>query len=119
MNIDGKPYRTIWLGSDGVSAEIIDQTKLPFALEIVTLRTLDEAARAIASRCSSLCSPMRLSSMRRRAWRPMRSAGLCSARPEHSTRNSTGRRARCASRRRFRRWRSRARYIDLSCERAT
>lgn len=49
MNIDGKPYRTIWLGSDGVSAEIIDQTKLPFALEIVTLRTLEDAAKAIAT----------------------------------------------------------------------
>ncbi|MEM8573035.1 MAG: S-methyl-5-thioribose-1-phosphate isomerase [Pseudomonadota bacterium] len=49
MNIDGKPYRTIWLGSDGVSAEIIDQTKLPFALEIVALRGLEDAARAISS----------------------------------------------------------------------
>lgn len=49
MNIDGKPYRTIWLGSDGASAEIIDQTKLPFALETVSLRTLDQAAHAIAS----------------------------------------------------------------------
>jgi methylthioribose-1-phosphate isomerase len=49
MNIDGKSYRTIWLGSDGVSVEIIDQTKLPFALEIVTLRTLEDAAKAIAT----------------------------------------------------------------------
>ncbi|GFO80514.1 MAG: hypothetical protein A49_01410 [Methyloceanibacter sp.] len=49
MNIDGKPYRTIWPGADGVSAEIIDQTKLPFALEIVSLRTLQDAAHAIAS----------------------------------------------------------------------
>mgnify|MGYP001812955298 CR=1 FL=1 len=49
MNIDGKPYRTIWLGSDGVSAEIIDQTKLPFAFEIVALRSLEDAAHAIAS----------------------------------------------------------------------
>jgi methylthioribose-1-phosphate isomerase len=49
MNIDGKPYRTIWLGEDGVSAEIIDQTKLPFALETVPLRTLEDAARAISS----------------------------------------------------------------------
>lgn len=49
MNIDGKPYRTIWLGGDGASVEIIDQTKLPFALEIVSLRTLEEAAHAIAS----------------------------------------------------------------------
>lgn len=49
MNIDGKPYRTIWLGSDGVSVEIIDQSKLPFALEIVALRSLEDAAHAIAS----------------------------------------------------------------------
>jgi methylthioribose-1-phosphate isomerase len=49
MNIDGKPYRTIWFGSDGISVEIIDQTKLPFALEIATMRTLDEAAHAISS----------------------------------------------------------------------
>ena len=49
MNIDGKPYRTIWLGADGASAEIIDQTKLPFALEIVSLKTLEAAAHAISS----------------------------------------------------------------------
>jgi len=49
MNIDGKPYRTIWLGEDGVSAEIIDQTKLPFALDMVTLKTLEDAAHAISS----------------------------------------------------------------------
>ncbi len=47
MNIKGKAYRTIWLGKDGRSVEIIDQTKLPHALEIVTLRTLEEVARAI------------------------------------------------------------------------
>jgi len=49
MNIDDKPYRTIWLGADGTSVEIIDQTKLPFALEIVSLNTLEDAAYAIAS----------------------------------------------------------------------
>jgi methylthioribose-1-phosphate isomerase len=49
MKIDGKPYRTIWLGEDGISAEIIDQTKLPFALEIVSLKTPEDAAHAIAS----------------------------------------------------------------------
>lgn len=49
MNIDGKPYRTIWLGADGASVEIIDQTKLPFALEIVSLKTLEDVARAISS----------------------------------------------------------------------
>ena len=33
MNIDGKPYRTIWLNEDGKSVEIIDQTKLPHRFE--------------------------------------------------------------------------------------
>jgi methylthioribose-1-phosphate isomerase len=47
MNIDGKPYRTIWLGTDGRSVEIVDQTRLPHALEIATLRTVEDAARAI------------------------------------------------------------------------
>jgi methylthioribose-1-phosphate isomerase len=47
LNIDGKPYRTIWLAQDGRSVEIIDQTRLPHALEIVALRTVEDAARAI------------------------------------------------------------------------
>jgi methylthioribose-1-phosphate isomerase len=47
VNINGKPYRTIWLAQDGVSVEIIDQTRLPHALVTVTLRTLEEAAAAI------------------------------------------------------------------------
>jgi methylthioribose-1-phosphate isomerase len=49
MNIDGKPYRTIWLNGDGKSVEIIDQTKLPHKFETVTLRTLEDAARAIST----------------------------------------------------------------------
>ena len=49
MNIDGKHYRTIWLNADGSTVEIIDQTKLPFRLETVTLRTLEDAARAIST----------------------------------------------------------------------
>ncbi len=47
MNIDGKPYRTIWLAKDGWSVEIIDQTKLPHELVIVSLKTVEDAARAI------------------------------------------------------------------------
>ena len=47
MNIDGKGYRTIWLAGDGRSVEIIDQTRLPHELAIVTLRTVEDAARAI------------------------------------------------------------------------
>jgi methylthioribose-1-phosphate isomerase len=49
MNIDGKHYRTIWLNGDGATVEIIDQTKLPHRFETVTLRALDDAARAIQS----------------------------------------------------------------------
>ncbi len=49
MRIDGKPYRTIWLGADGWSVEIIDQTRLPHELVIAKLRTLDDAAHAIRS----------------------------------------------------------------------
>ena len=47
MNINGKAYRTIWLGTDGWSVEIIDQTKLPHELAFVMLTTLEDAARAI------------------------------------------------------------------------
>ncbi|WP_285670328.1 S-methyl-5-thioribose-1-phosphate isomerase, partial [Paralimibaculum aggregatum] len=47
MRIDGTDWRTIWRRADG-SVAIIDQTRLPFALEVVTLATAAEAARAIA-----------------------------------------------------------------------
>ncbi|MGX1199017.1 S-methyl-5-thioribose-1-phosphate isomerase [Parvibaculum sp. MBR-TMA-1.3b-4.2] len=47
MKIDGTHYRTIWVNEDGWSVEIIDQTKLPFSFETVTLKTVDDAARAI------------------------------------------------------------------------
>lgn len=46
MKINGKPYRTIWCNEDG-SVEIIDQTRLPHEFVTLTLRTLDDAARAI------------------------------------------------------------------------
>jgi methylthioribose-1-phosphate isomerase len=49
MNINGKHYRTIWLNPDGWSVEIIDQTKLPFAFETVTLKSLEDAAQAIST----------------------------------------------------------------------
>lgn len=49
MKVDGTAYRTIWLGQDGWSVEIIDQTKFPYAFETVTLTTLEEAAHAIRS----------------------------------------------------------------------
>jgi methylthioribose-1-phosphate isomerase len=47
VNINGIPYRTIWLAADGWSVEIIDQTKLPHALSIVALKTLEQVAEAI------------------------------------------------------------------------
>src|SRR5262245_46809504 len=47
LNIDGKPYRTIWLGADGWSVEIIDQTRLPHELAVMALKTVGDAARAI------------------------------------------------------------------------
>ena len=49
MRIEGRSYRTIWLGDDGWSVEVIDQTRLPFAVETRRLRTLDEAADAIST----------------------------------------------------------------------
>jgi methylthioribose-1-phosphate isomerase len=47
MNINAKPYRSIWLDADGWTVNIIDQTKLPHALSVVSLTSLDDAARAI------------------------------------------------------------------------
>ena len=47
MNVDGTPYRTIWLGADGWSVEIIDQTRFPHAFATARLESLDDAARAI------------------------------------------------------------------------
>jgi methylthioribose-1-phosphate isomerase len=47
MKVDGKPYRTIWLNEDGWPVDIIDQTKFPHRFEIVTLKTVDDAAHAI------------------------------------------------------------------------
>ncbi|MDP4025496.1 S-methyl-5-thioribose-1-phosphate isomerase [Methylobacterium sp. NEAU 140] len=47
MNIDGKPYRTIFPDPDGESVQVIDQTRLPFAFELKRLATLDDAAVAI------------------------------------------------------------------------
>ncbi len=49
MNVGGKPYRTIWLGADGRTVEIIDQTRLPHDFVTVELHTLDDAVVAIRS----------------------------------------------------------------------
>mgnify|MGYP003638857082 CR=1 FL=1 len=47
MQVDGQSYRTVWMGGDGISVEIIDQRKLPWSFEVVTLRSTDDAAHAI------------------------------------------------------------------------
>lgn len=47
MNVDSVAYRTIWLGADRSSVEIIDQTRLPHAFEILRLTTAKQAAHAI------------------------------------------------------------------------
>jgi methylthioribose-1-phosphate isomerase len=47
VNVKGRHYRTIWVGADCCSVEIIDQTLLPHRFAIKRLTTLDEAAHAI------------------------------------------------------------------------
>ena len=49
MNVNGKHYRTIWLNPDRSTVEIINQTRLPFVFETVTLTTLEDAAQAIST----------------------------------------------------------------------
>jgi methylthioribose-1-phosphate isomerase len=50
MKIDGLDYRSVWVDADdGWSVHILDQTKLPWSLEVLRLTTRDEAARAIKS----------------------------------------------------------------------
>ena len=48
MNIDGTPYRTIWLADDGWAVEIIDQTRLPFDFVTRRLENVSDAAQSIA-----------------------------------------------------------------------
>jgi methylthioribose-1-phosphate isomerase len=47
MNVQGQPTRTIRAAGEGV--EIIDQTELPHAFVVRTLRTASDAARAIST----------------------------------------------------------------------
>jgi methylthioribose-1-phosphate isomerase len=51
MNIDGKPWRTIWLEPDGCpggdAVGVIDQTLLPHQFTTRSLRSCEEAAEAI------------------------------------------------------------------------
>lgn len=49
MKIHGQAYRTIWLAQDGWRVCVIDQTRLPFRFETVTLSSYEAAAEAIRS----------------------------------------------------------------------
>ena len=47
MPVESPPTRTIWRSPDGAAVEIIDQTRLPAALETCRLASLADAAAAI------------------------------------------------------------------------
>ena len=47
MLVDGVTYRTILVAEDGLTVEIIDQTKLPHRFETVKLKSVEDVARAI------------------------------------------------------------------------
>ena len=50
MKVNGVAYRSVWVDpGDGWSVRIFDQTKLPWAAEIIRLTTRDQAAHAIES----------------------------------------------------------------------
>ncbi len=48
MLVDGRHYRTIWPAGGGGDVDIIDQTRLPHELATVRLKSVADAARAIA-----------------------------------------------------------------------
>ena len=49
MNVNGQPYRSIWLNPDGWSVSIIDQTFLPHGFEVRLLQSTEDAAEAIST----------------------------------------------------------------------
>ncbi len=50
MKIDGVAYRSVWLDPDDRwSVHILDQTRLPWSLDVLRLTTRDDAAHAIRS----------------------------------------------------------------------
>jgi methylthioribose-1-phosphate isomerase len=49
MRIDGKHHRSVWVDEDGWTVRIFDQTKLPWALEVLRLEDEAQAAHAIRS----------------------------------------------------------------------
>jgi methylthioribose-1-phosphate isomerase len=49
MNVDGHPYRTIWLSEDHVTVQVIDQRRLPHEFSTRQLHTVNDAVAAIAN----------------------------------------------------------------------
>jgi len=49
MNVDGVPFRTIWLAENGETVEIIDQTRLPHEFLTLSLNSVEDVAHAIRS----------------------------------------------------------------------
>jgi methylthioribose-1-phosphate isomerase len=49
MKVEGRHYRTIWLGEDGRCVEVIDQTRLPHEFAVKRLANLADAAEAIVT----------------------------------------------------------------------
>jgi methylthioribose-1-phosphate isomerase len=49
MNVDGVPFRTIWLAENSETIEIIDQTRLPHEFITLALHSVEDAAHAIRS----------------------------------------------------------------------
>lgn len=49
MKVDGKPYRTIWLGADGATVQVIDQTLLPHRFVVRDLKNVVNATNAIST----------------------------------------------------------------------
>jgi methylthioribose-1-phosphate isomerase len=47
LKVRGRHYRTLWVGDDGWSVELIDQTRLPAEFHLLRLTTLAQAATAI------------------------------------------------------------------------
>jgi len=47
VKVDGKSYRTIWLGADGTTVQAIDQTLLPHQFVIRDFHTVEDAEKAI------------------------------------------------------------------------
>lgn len=47
MKIGGVSYRSIWVNDNGWSVHIFDQRKLPWELDVVELKTPQDAAVAI------------------------------------------------------------------------